>query len=82
MGTVANIERLLVRINRTVDKARPCHQNIVVIRAGRGPHAAELKCAVCDAHRGWLSKFTFDFISETVSRFGVSPSRSSSLTPQ
>ena len=72
MDGASQILGMLVFMDRAIDKAKPCHQNIVKISSGRGPHAAELKCAVCNAHRGWLSKYTCEFLSETVRRFGVS----------
>jgi hypothetical protein len=68
----AQVYGLCVRMDRAVDRLKPCHDNITVIRDGRGPHAAELKCITCDAHRGWLSKNTFAFLEETVRCFGVS----------
>jgi hypothetical protein len=32
-----------------------CGTNVALINPGRGPHAAELRCRNCDAHRQWLS---------------------------
>jgi hypothetical protein len=61
----------VVRLDRTIDQLKPCHDNLAIIRPGRGPHAAELKCATCNAHRGWLSKTTFEFLTKTVRLFGV-----------
>jgi hypothetical protein len=72
MDGASQILDMLVLMDRAVDRAKPCHQNIVKISGGRGPHTAELRCVVCNAHRGWLSKFTCEFLSETVRRFGVS----------
>ena len=72
MSATAQIYGLRVRLDRAVDRAKPCCSNVAVIRDGRGPHAAELKCIDCDKHRGWLSKGTFNFLEETVRRFGVS----------
>jgi hypothetical protein len=61
-----------VRMDRAVDCAKPCCDNVAIIGDGRGPHAAELRCTACGAHRGWLSKSTYEFLLETVQRFGVS----------
>jgi hypothetical protein len=36
--------------------AESCCDNIAIVRAGKGPHAAELSCAVCGKHCGWLPK--------------------------
>src|SRR5262245_32216781 len=60
-----------VRLDRHVDRLHGCHDNIALILPGRGPHAAQLRCAQCNRHRGWLAQTTFNFISETVRVFGV-----------
>ena len=36
--------------------AKACCNNIAIVRAGKGPHAAELRCADCGKHCGWLPK--------------------------
>ncbi len=46
----------LLRLNRRIDRIRPCCEILGIVGAGQGPHAAELKCAGCGAHRGWLPK--------------------------
>ena len=38
---------LQVRLDRPVDRERPCCRNICVIGAGKGPHAGELICTGC-----------------------------------
>jgi hypothetical protein len=48
---------------------RRCHGFSAVVGAGRGPHAASLWCA-CGRHAGWISHESFNFIAETVRRFG------------
>jgi hypothetical protein len=60
-----------VRLDRAVDRALGCHDNIALIHPGSGPHAAQLRCAECNRHRGWLAKPTADFLSSTVTMFGV-----------
>ena len=49
---------------------RRCHDNVATIHPGKGPHAGELLCAMCGAHRGWLSKATGEWVAEVVQRFG------------
>ena len=49
---------LKVKLDRPVDRERPCCRNVCTIGAGRGPHAGELICSDCGQHRGWLSKST------------------------
>ena len=56
-----------VRLDRTVDRQKPCCGNVAVIRPGKGPHAAELRCESCAAHRGWLRAEALTFI-ETLAR--------------
>jgi hypothetical protein len=62
---------LRVRLDRRVDRELGCHDNLAAIFPGRGPHAAQLRCAECQRHRGWLGKLTADFLTETVRTFGV-----------
>src|SRR5258707_994546 len=63
---------LKVKLDRPVDRERPCCNNVCTIGAGKGPHAGELRCADCGQHRGWLSKNTAQWIEHVVTRFGAS----------
>ena len=47
-----------------------CGTAVAEIGAGRGPHSASLRCVVCDAHRGWLSRTTHQFLTEIINKFG------------
>jgi hypothetical protein len=60
-----------VKLDRPIDRERPCHGNICSIGPGKAPHAGELLCAQCGRHRGWLSKATAGWIESVVSRFGA-----------
>jgi hypothetical protein len=62
---------LKVRLDRPVDRERPCCRNVCVIGAARGSHAGELVCTGCGQHRGWLSKPTAQWIEHVVTRFGA-----------
>jgi hypothetical protein len=62
---------LLVRLDRNVDREQPCCENIAIIHPGKPPHSAELRCATCNAHRGWLPQTVLNFITETTRRFGA-----------
>jgi hypothetical protein len=62
---------LTVKLDRDIDRQRPCHNNLAVIHAGKPPHAGELRCATCGAHPGWASRTMLDFINETARRFGA-----------
>jgi hypothetical protein len=62
---------LNVRLDRPIDRERPCCNNVCVIGAGKEPHAAELRCVDCGQHRGWLSKSTAQWIGRVAARFGT-----------
>ena len=63
---------LCVRLERTIDTpCVTCGETVVVIGEGVGPHAASLRCAGCDRHRGWLPRTITNFLSETARLFGV-----------
>jgi hypothetical protein len=62
----------IVRLDRHCDRIAPCCDNLATIHPRYdGPHAAELRCAGCDKHRGWLPKVALDFLAETTKRFGA-----------
>ena len=70
--TTQSTHGLRVRLERTVDTpCVTCGETVVVIGEGAGPHAASLRCAGCDRHRGWLPRTITNFLSETVRLFGV-----------
>jgi hypothetical protein len=50
------------------DKCK-CSGTIALI-GGTAPHCALLHCALCDAHRGWVSRGTYDFIAEIADKSG------------
>ena len=64
-------------LGRTVrmDKACVCGNNVAVIAAGRGPHAAMLRCRGCDRCVQWLShadyRSAFAVITEIEKYFGA-----------
>jgi hypothetical protein len=62
---------LKIRMDRPVDRERPCCLNVCTIGASRGPHAGELICARCGHHRGWLSQTTARWIESVITRFGA-----------
>src|SRR5262249_24241203 len=66
-----NLFGLKVRLDRPIDRERPCCLNICTIGAARGPHAGELRYASCGQHRGWLSKSTARWIQHVARRFGA-----------
>jgi hypothetical protein len=62
---------LRVKLDRAIDRERPCCRNVCIISAGKGPHAGALHCADCGQHRGWLSKSTAQWIEHVATRFGT-----------
>src|SRR5215831_109718 len=55
-----------VKLDRLVDRKRPCCKNICIITAG-----GELVCADCGQHGGWLSEKTTRWIEHIGTRFGA-----------
>jgi hypothetical protein len=62
---------MTVKLDRDIDRARPCHDNLAIIHPGKPPHSAELRCGTCNAHRGWLPQTVLNFLIETTRRFGA-----------
>jgi hypothetical protein len=62
---------LQIKLNRPIDRERPCCRNICIIGPGKGPHAGVLHCADCGQPRGWLSQTTAQWIESVVTRFGA-----------
>src|SRR5262245_56304377 len=62
---------LKLKLDRPIDRERPCCRNVCTIGAAREPHVGELTCSNCGQHRGWLSKSTAQWIGEVVARFGA-----------
>jgi len=62
---------LKVRLDRDIDRERPCCSNIAIIKPAKPPHAGEFRCASCDSYRGWASKVICDFVATTAARFGA-----------
>ena len=61
-----------LQLDRSIDREQPCCENLSTLRPGKGPHAAELRCAGCGRHRGWLPKQAFDFLAAIADRLGDS----------
>jgi hypothetical protein len=48
-----------------------CHKSVAVIGRATGPHFAELRCATCGTHCGWLSKGAAAWITTVINKFGA-----------
>lgn len=68
---ISDYRPVVIRLDRDIDRENPCCSNTVVVLPGKGPHAAELRCAVCDKFRGWLPKEGLRFVCEAAARFGA-----------
>jgi hypothetical protein len=62
---------LRVRMDRPVDRDRPCCRNFCTIGSTKGPHAGELICADCGQHRGWITNTVAYWIESVIARFGA-----------
>jgi hypothetical protein len=51
--------------------AHSCGGNLAVISERCGSHYAELRCAACNAHRGWLSHSTASWLHSVINKFGA-----------
>jgi hypothetical protein len=51
------------------DTCPRCDGRSATTGASRGPHNPALLCA-CGRHRGWMSATAFNFIADSVRRFG------------
>jgi hypothetical protein len=71
MTDVSLILGMKVRLDRRVDRELGCHDNVAIIREGRGPHYAQLLCVECHRHRGWLPHVVAAFLTKTVRSLGV-----------
>ena len=70
-GATSPLLGLQVKLERNIDKTKPCHRNVATVHPGKGPHAGELRCADCDRHRGWLSKEAGEQLLAVIEKFGM-----------
>jgi hypothetical protein len=61
---------VLVKLDRQIDRVKPCHSNTAVLAPGTGPHAAALICVACGQHRGWATRQTVNFVERLQRMFG------------
>jgi hypothetical protein len=60
-----------LRVQLKTGRRCECGSDMAIVGRGDGPHAAELTCARCRAHRAWLSHETASWISTVTSKFGA-----------
>jgi len=56
------LDGMRLKLERKIDHKKGCCRNFAIVRGGKGPHAAELKCAGCGKHRGWLPHFAANWL--------------------
>ena len=64
------LDRTIVRLDRSIDRERPCCEYLATIHVPTGPHGAALRCASCGQPRGWLPKQATEFLDDIANRFG------------
>jgi hypothetical protein len=68
----SNASQLFGMRVQPADDRRCCANNsLAVISRSSGPHAAQLSCASCGAHRAWLSESTVRWLTIVINKFGV-----------
>jgi hypothetical protein len=61
---ISPLTGLRFRLER--EYAHGCCKNIASIHAAKGPRAAELRCADCGKHRGWLPRATASWLLDVL----------------
>jgi hypothetical protein len=56
VSRLAPLHGMTFKLERKIDLKNPCCENFAAVQAGKGPHAAELRCKRCGKHRAWLPK--------------------------
>src|SRR6476660_6912051 len=69
-ATAAEERGPLVGLAVQLPDACRCGRDVARIGPPAGPHLAELRCARCERHRGWLPRAAHRFLVETVKQFG------------
>jgi hypothetical protein len=60
---------LRLKLERKADRKNGCCTSFAVVHASKGPHAAELRCAGCGSHRGWLPKEAANWLLVVLAHF-------------
>jgi hypothetical protein len=63
------INGMRLKLERKVDQQKPCCSSMAIVHAGKGPHAAELRCVKCGSHRGRLPKEMANFLLAALEHF-------------
>jgi hypothetical protein len=60
---------LKLKLERKADLKDACCNGFGIVHAGKGPHAAELRCSGCGKHKGWLDKLTVNRLLDVLAHF-------------
>jgi hypothetical protein len=60
---------LRLKLERKADLKNGCCTNFAVVHASKGPRVAELRCAGCGSHRGWLPKEAANWLLVVLAQF-------------
>jgi hypothetical protein len=60
---------LRLKLERKADVRNGCCTNFAIVHAGKGPHAAKLRCASCGNHRGALPKEAANWLLAVLKHF-------------
>jgi hypothetical protein len=60
---------LKLKLERKTDTGDACCAGFGIVHAGKGPHAAELRCSGCGKHKGWLDKLTVNRLLDVLALF-------------
>jgi hypothetical protein len=55
-----------LRLRLEGEYAHGCCRNRAIVRAGKGPHVAELRCANCGKHCGWPPKAAANWLLDVL----------------
>jgi hypothetical protein len=60
---------LKLKLERNADLKDACCKGFGIVHAGKGPHAAELRCSACGKHKGCLDKPTVNRLLDVLACF-------------
>ena len=58
-----------LKLERKMDLKDACCTGFGIVHAGKGPHAAKLRCSGCGKHKGWLDRLTVNRLLDVLAHF-------------
>jgi hypothetical protein len=65
----SRLHGLRLKLERKADLKNGCCTSFAVVHAGKGSDAADLRCAGCGSHRGWLPKEAANWLCAVLTHF-------------